>query len=256
MGSVMTRRTTISYVQQLRNPASDNYTVEPLELTLSFSSGLFSWLSSQKQNNMTHAYFGNIGIGVGVLTVYIRIKGCLSLHIKKSDIENIIKDYNPHVLGLGEANFWHDHDRADSEQPGYELHLDSSLDNLELGVARVAVYARKSFKVTRRADVECKNVSAVSLQCGLPHQKSILMCIGYRQWRLMGQPDNTSASIHQQLSRWLAFLEIWEKALSENKEVITALDANLDFLTWRTDDLPKNHRSVKLKSCLKELLAP
>ena len=171
MGSVMTRRTTISYVRQLRNPASDNYTMEPLELTLSFSSGLFSWLSSQKQNNMTHAYFGNIGIGVGVLTVYIRIKGCLSLHIKKSDIENIIKDYNPHVLGLGEANFWHDHDRADSEQPGYELHLDSSLDNLELGVARVAVYARKSFKVTRRADVECKNVSAVSLQCGLPHQK-------------------------------------------------------------------------------------
>ena len=102
--------------------------------------------------------------------------------------------------------------------------------------------------MTRRADVECKNVSAVSLQCGLPHQKSILMCIGYRQWRLMGQPDNTSASIPQQLSSWLAFLEIWEKALSENKEVITALDANLDFLTWRTDDLPTNHRSVKLKS--------
>ena len=93
----MTRRTTISYVQQLRNPASDNYTVEPLELTLSFSSGLFSWLSSQKQNNMTHAYFGNIGIGVGVLTVYIVIKGHLSLHKKKSDIENIIKDYITHM---------------------------------------------------------------------------------------------------------------------------------------------------------------
>ena len=51
-----------------------------------------------------------------------------------------------------------------------------------------------------------------------------------------------------QLSRWLAFLEIWEKAFSENKKVITALDANLDLLTWRTDDLPTNYRSVKLKS--------
>ena len=81
MGSVMTRRTTISYVQQLRNPAFDNYTVEPLELTLSISSGLFSWLSSQKQNNLTHAYFGNRGKGVGVLTVYFGIKGRLSLHI-------------------------------------------------------------------------------------------------------------------------------------------------------------------------------
>ena len=77
--------------------------------------------------------------------------------------------------------------------------------------------------------------------------RGILICVGYRQWRLVGQEDNTSASTSQQLSRWLVFLKKWEMTLSENKEVIVTLDANLDFLTWRTDGLPPHHSSVKLK---------
>ena len=47
--------------------------------------------------------------------------------------------------------------------------------------------------------------------------------------------------------RWLKFLEKWEEALGEGKEVIVALDANIDFLTWRSENLPPNHSSIRLR---------
>ena len=172
---------------------------------------------------------------------------------KQLDIETIIGSHKPHILGLGEANFRHDHDLADVQQAGYSLHLDSCVDNPSLGMARVAVYTHNSLRVKRRADIEDDNVAAVWLECGLPHQKGILLCVGYRQWRLLGQPDDASASTAAQLSRWLRFLEQWEKALEEDREVIVTLDANLDFLTWRDEELPAHHSSAKLKSLIDAL---
>ena len=60
--------------------------------------------------------------------------------------------------------------------------------------------------------------------------------------------DDSPASTAEQLSRWLKFLEQWERALEEDREVIVTLDANLDFLTWRDEELPAHHSSAKLKS--------
>ena len=134
----------------------------------------------------------------------------------------------------------------DVQLQGYKLHLDSCVDNPDLGLARVAVYTHDSLRVKRRSDLEDDTLAAIWLECGLPNQHSILVCVGYRQWQLPGQQDRTSASTAEQLSRWLVFLEKWENALSENKEVIVTLDANLDFLTWRQEGLPAHHSSVKL----------
>jgi hypothetical protein len=106
-----------------------------------------------------------------------------------------------------------------------------------------------------REDLEDDTIAAVWLECGLPNQHGIIVCAGYRQWRLLGQQDNSSASVTEQLARWLVFLEKWEAALKEGKEVIVMLDANIDFLTWRRDDssLPQNHSSVRLKSLVDAL---
>ena len=94
----------------------------------------------------------------------------------------------------------------------------------------------------------------VWLECGLPRQKGMLVCIGYRQWRLLGQQDSNSASVSEQLERWTVFLDNWETALNEEKEVIVMLDANLDFLTWRnSDELPPHHSSNRLKSFIDTL---
>jgi hypothetical protein len=164
-------------------------------------SSTFAWLDRSQRNKLTHTIFGNRGHrGKGINCLYWN-KGPAHLLNKQLDIETIIETHKPHILGLGEANFRHDHDLEDVQQSGYTLHLDSCVNNPGLGMARVAVYTHNSLRVKRRSDLEDNTVAAVWLECGLPKQKGILVCVGYRQWRLLGQKDNTSASTSEQLAR-------------------------------------------------------
>ena len=166
----------------------------------------------------------------------------------------MIGTHKPHILGLGEANFRHYHNIEDVQLQGYTLHLNSSVNNPELGLARVAVYTHNTLRVKRRPDLEDDKIAAIWLECGLPHQKGILVRVGYRQWRLVGQGDSTSASVQEQYARWSIFLDKWEAALGENREVLVTLDANIDHITWRdTENLPPHHSSVRLK-CLIDAL--
>ena len=200
-----------------------------------------------------HTYNGNRGRrGRGINCVYWN-KGPSYLKNKMLDIRGIVEEHKPHILGLGEANVHHGHDLGDLQLDDYSLHLDSSINNHELGIARVAVYTHDSLRVKRRDDLEDDEVSAVWLECGLPGQQGLLVAVGYRQWQLLGQESNSSGSVQEQLARWLRFLENWEKALGEGKEVIVTLDANLDSLTWRNENLPQNHSSVKLKPLIDAL---
>ena len=50
-----------------------------------------------------------------------------------NDIEAIIQTHKPHILGFGEANFRHDHHVEDVQLQDYQLHLDSSVHNPNLG---------------------------------------------------------------------------------------------------------------------------
>jgi hypothetical protein len=191
----------------------------------------YSWISRTDRNKMAHITNGNRGQrGRGITCVYWN-KGPSFLCNKQLDIETILETHKPHVLGLGEANVRYDHNLQDVQLPGYTLHLDSSIDNPSLGMARVAVYTHNALRVKRRTDLEDDTIAAIWLECGLPNQQGVLICVGYRQWRLLGQTDSTSASVQEQLNRWSVFLEKWEAALQENKEVVVTLDANLDHLT-------------------------
>ena len=174
------------------------------------------------------------------------------LRNKQDDIKAVLKDHKPHIVGLGEANFKYEHDIQDVTIPGYKLHVDSALGCPELGsTARVVVYTQDLIRVKRRHDLEDTKVSAIWLECGLPNQKGVLICMGYRQWRLLGQPDDSSASVAEQFARWAIFVGKWETALQEGKEVIVMMDANLDHLTWRNCiSLPSHHSS----NCLKSLI--
>ena len=237
----------IHFSLSARNPQPK----DPLILTT--TTIVFSRFPPTKLNKMAHITNGNRGQrGKGINCLYWN-KGPSFLHNKQLDIETIISTHKPHILGLGEANFRHDHDLVDVQQHGYSLHLDSCLENPDLGMARVAVYTHSSLRVKRRHDLEDNTTSAVWLECGLPNQHGILVCVGYRQWRLLGQHDSSSATTLEQLARWLTFLEKWEKAVQENKEVIVTLDANLDFLTWRSEGLPANHMSIRLKPLIDAL---
>jgi hypothetical protein len=103
-------------------------------------------------------------------------KGPAHLVNKDDQIEALISEHRPHVLGLSGANFYNTHDIADINQDGYDVHLASTISNPQLNVARVVVYTHQSLRVKRRLDLENDTISSVWLEVGLPRQKKILMC--------------------------------------------------------------------------------
>ena len=216
---------------------------------------IFIWMTRAQINKLSHALHGNRGQrGRGITCIYWN-KGPPFMTNKQNNIQSIVAEHRPHILGLGEANFKHGQDLQSVAIPGYNLHLGMGVDNAEVAsTARVAVYTHSILRVKRRHDLEDGKVAAIWLECGLPQQQGILICVGYRQWQLLGQVNKSSSSVTEQLARWKIFLGKWEAALLEGKEVLVMLDANLDFLTWRsTEDLPAHHSSIRLKSLINEL---
>ena len=65
------------------------------------------------------------------------------------------------------------HDINEVQIPNYTLHLDSSVHNPDLNTARVVVYTHDSL-----GDLDGDVISTIWLDCGLPGQKSFLLCAG------------------------------------------------------------------------------
>ena len=169
------------------------------------------------------------------------------MHRKIEDIKMLVGQHKPHVFGLAEANVISGHDLNDLQVPNYTLHLPSSISNPALGsVARVAVYTHQSITVKRRFDLEDPLLQLICFEAGLPGKKKSIYMIGYRQWQLAGQPDNTSSTVTAQAERWERLLTLWETALGEGREVIVIMDANLDAITWRQEahTLPRHSTSI------------
>ena len=134
------------------------------------------------------------------------------------------------MLGLSEANFRAVHDKTNVQLSDYSLHTAQTLENPDLLVSRVVGYTHNSLVVKRRYDLEDKNISSIWLEVGLPRKRKVLVCHAYREWKHLYQPDNSSGSAAAQQERWRQFLVQWENALTENREVIVTMDANIDFL--------------------------
>ena len=186
-------------------------------------------------------------------------KGSSFLQNKRNEIETLIEQHHPHILGLSEANLFNHHDISQVQYPGYTLHTCPTLSNPELLVSRVVVYTHSSLVVKVRQDLMNDTISAVWLEVGLPKRRKILVCNVYREWGYLRQQDKSSHSISAQLDRWKTFLSSWEKAISEDKEVIVTGDINIDSLKWCKDDLPPTdsiHRLRPLIDLLFEKIIP
>ena len=105
----------------------------------------------------------------------------------------------------------------------------------------------------RRTDLEDESLSAIWLEVKLGRQRSIIVGNAYREWGHSGDP--LTRTIPAQLARWQLFLSKWELALSENKEVVVLMDANIDYMKWNRPDLPPNDNSRKLQPLVDELFS-
>ena len=182
-------------------------------------------------------------------------KGPSYLKNKHHEVETLIEGHAPHVLGLSEANFKADHNLSEVQHSDYNLHTCSTLENSDLAISRVVVYTHQSLVVKRRHDLEDNTISAIWLELGLPNKKKIIVCNAYREWQHLGQHHGESGTVAAQLQRWCMFLDRWEQAIKEGKEVVVMMDANLDFLKWTRADLPANDITRRLSQLIEQLFS-
>ena len=181
-------------------------------------------------------------------------KGSSLLTNKMPEIRNIMSNHHPHILGLSEANLFDVHDQSLVAVQDYDLHLCPTITNPSLKVSRVVVYTHKDLIVKLRPDLMCNTYSSVWLEVGLPRHKKFLVCQTYREWQYTNQRgDRSSNTIPQQLTRWLVFMDQWEKALATGMEVICLGDINLNHCNWTDPNLPTSNQSYKLRELISTL---
>ena len=180
--------------------------------------------------------------------------GNAHLRNKMNSIESVVSRYSPQILGISEANLLKKHDLSEVQIEDYELVTSLTMDNANLEYSRVIVYKHSSIISRVRKDLMSNKFSSIWLECGLPRKRKFLVCNLYREWQYLGQGgDKSSREIQQQLSRWIIFIDQFERALNTGMEVYCMGDVNLDFLTWTKTDLNPEHRTVQLKQLIVEL---
>ena len=158
-------------------------------------------------------------------------------------------------MGISEANLKNTHDQNLVQIEEYTLHTCPTISNPNLLTSRVVVYTHKSLVVKLRPDLMADSYSSVWLEVGLPRCKKFIVGQTYREWQLPNQKDKSSLTVAEQLSRWLSFLDQWEKALDTGLEVHVLGDMNLNHLNWTDTTLPSSNQTHKLRSLITALFS-
>ena len=156
-------------------------------------------------------------------------------------------------MGISESNFRSEHEKNDVRIEDYNIYVAKTLENPLLNISRVIVYVHKDVIVKVRHDLMNDSFSSIWLELGLPKQKKILVCNIYREWQYLNQEDNTSSTVNAQLLRWISFIEQWEQAISEGKEIHCQGDFNLNCVNW---DSPSTARLKPLINQLFDRIIP
>ena len=193
---------------------------------------LSNLLSNKKRNKLVKARNGNRqnrGIKIAHWNA-----GSAHLVNKIHEIEQVVAENHPHLLGISESNLKRAHDLDDVQLQDYDLILSKTIDNDQLQVSRIVCYKHHSLVGKVREDLMSDEFSSIWLEIGLPGKRKILVCQLYREWRYLGQADRGehSHSMPEQIRRWSIFLDQWEQAVASGKEVIVMGDINLDFLKF------------------------
>ena len=180
-------------------------------------------------------------------------KGGAFLINSMNEIEQVITQHRPHVLGISESNFLAKHNIEDVQINDYNLILADTIKNPNLNISRVAVYIHKDVVVKVRNDLMSENFSSIWLEVGLRRQKKFLVSNIYREWQFVGQVDQESGTLNSQLLRWDDFLQQWENAIASDSEIHVLGDFNLNFLEFHTESSATSAHSAKLRPLVEAL---
>ena len=164
---------------------------------------------------------------------------------KINEIENVMASYKPHAFGISETSFHQG--QVPPTIDDYKVYFADTLKNPDLSVSRVSVFVHKDIQAKLRPDLMSSKFSSVWLELGHQHQRKVLLCNLYREWQYLNQSDDVSKSIPAQYERWSGFIDQWEMALNEGKEVLVVGDVNLDFLKF-DNSLTSNIQVYRLQN--------
>ena len=127
-------------------------------------------MSSKQRNKQVRAVTGNRA-NRGIKIAHWNM-GSAHLHNKMLELEHVIADLHPHVIGISESNFKSGHDLDNVQLEDYDLILSKTIENTHLGVSRVVCYKHSSLVVKVGDDLMSEDFSSIWLGLGLPGKKS------------------------------------------------------------------------------------
>ena len=165
-------------------------------------------------------------------------KGNSTFSVKKPEIEILIGNHNPLMMGILEANMGENCYTPALQIDGYNLERDNLMD--EGGITRTAVYIKEGMDYIRRKDLEVKATPAIWIEVSPNTASAWLILIAYREWCSLLIKDKKekikSRSINQQLVRLEACREKIREAEKEQKPLFVIGDWNIDVSPWLTPE--------------------
>jgi hypothetical protein len=108
--------------------------------------------------------------------------GNAHLENKTIDIEHVISDHHPHLIGISEANLHRNHCIDNCKIDDYELLTCKTLDNVNLQISRVVVYKHTSLVAKVREDLMSDSSQLqFNLAGGRVSWKSKVSCLQHLQ---------------------------------------------------------------------------
>ena len=159
---------------------------------------------------------------------------------KIEELETLIQDENPLILGISESNLFGNHDISNVKIKNYDLITADTMSNPNINVSRVVIYKHVSVSAKVRHDLMDSTFSSIWIEIQLPKNKNFLLCHLYREHQYLRQSDDKSLSPDEQLNRWSVFLQQWERALETNLESVVMGDTNVDHFLINSQDLSRS----------------
>ena len=146
------------------------------------------------------------------------------MYNKITEVKNLIKKENPHILGISEAELRKScHDLNSLSIPGYDLILPLSWE-IE-GQARVVIFIKRSLSYEQVNKLEDPSIQSIWLRAGFKNMRRIYFCHQYREHT--NSLGNSMACQREALQK---MLDQWEMAaVHESDEAQNELHIMGDF---------------------------
>ena len=203
------------------------------------------WAKSRKEMNKDeHMKNGNKEKGMKISHWNM---GNTHLPNKMREIERIIQQERPSILGISEANMKENQDLEKVTVQGYKLFTCKHNEN-STGIKRLVVYAKEGLNIRIREDLMDESFCSIWLEV-MTKTSTFLVCQVYREHKQMGLDGSDGRE--SQWTRWAIFLDQWLKAIEEQEEVHVLGDMN-----WNWNSLDKNQGTINtaIAESTKELI--